>query len=601
MEIKKTLIITGIISLMFFILVLNINLVIPQEEFPAFNVCCEKTKSGAWCQNTKEDQCDTSFRKTPTSCDATSYCKLGICVDSAEGLCMDNTPQKVCEISKGTWIDDEKEEIPQCNLGCCIIGNQASFVTQTRCKRLSSVYGLETNFRTDILDEASCILTAYSTDIGACVIETDSGRTCKMTTRGDCTSGTGNSTSGTGTDFFEDFLCSSDELATECGPTKETICVEGREEVYFKDSCGNYANIYDANKIYSNDPSYWQKIVSKNQSCSSNSKTGNAGSASCGNCNYLSGSICKGGKATFGDLACKDLNCYDTQNGKDFKNGESWCIYQSDVGEGQDTVGSRHFRHVCIQGEETIEACADFRNEVCIEERLGTTNGNFIEAACRINRWTDCIDQLDQEDCENIDRRDCYWVEGVYYDGSGSRSSKDQNIDGAGTPIVNENLASDTTSGKENFGILNSRGTNKKDDGFFSGLFGGDDEDSGEIVRSGICLPNSPPGLEFWQEGNAGSICSLGNSRQTVHYEEGFFGSKECVENCDVLTGEWVTGLNRVCTSMGDCGSFSNIAGRETDDGILVKDNGRIRKISQGVAESAATEEDEGLFGGLFG
>jgi len=84
MKLNKTIIITGIISLMFFILALNVSLVIPQDQFPAFNVCCEKTKSGAWCQNTQEDQCDTSFRKTPTSCDATSYCKLGICVDSAE-------------------------------------------------------------------------------------------------------------------------------------------------------------------------------------------------------------------------------------------------------------------------------------------------------------------------------------------------------------------------------------------------------------------------------------------------------------------------------------------------------------------------------------
>ena len=52
---------------------------------------------------------------------------------------------------------------------------------------------------------------------------------------------------------------------------------------------------------------------------------------------------------------------------------------------------------------------------------------------------------------------------------------------------------------------------------------------------------------------------------------------------------------------IGDCGSFSNIAGRETDDGILVKDNGRLRKISQGIAGDAATKEDEGFFEGLFG
>src|SRR3990167_7856396 len=119
------------------------------------NVCCEKTMSGAWCQNTQEGQCDPAFRKTPTSCEATSFCKPGCCIDSQEGLCMENTPQKVCESSSGTWVDDEECNVPQCNLGCCILGDQASFVTLTRCKKLSSFYGLTTNFRKDINSEDS--------------------------------------------------------------------------------------------------------------------------------------------------------------------------------------------------------------------------------------------------------------------------------------------------------------------------------------------------------------------------------------------------------------------------------------------------------------
>jgi hypothetical protein len=566
------------ISVVFLLLVGSLGFVIAQDS-PDFNVCCEKTINGAWCQNTQEGQCDDGFRKTPTSCDATSYCKLGICVDSAEGICMDNTPQKVCEISKGTWIDDEQEEIPQCNLGCCLIGNQASFVTQTRCKRLSSVYGLETDFRTDIADEQTCILTAYSTDVGACVFEDEGSRTCRMTTRGDCEGGGVQVENGTSSilegEFFEDYLCSADELATECGPTKETICLEGRDEVYFKDSCGNYANIYDANRIYNKDPSYWQKIVAKGDSCSPNSQNGNAGSASCGNCNYLSGSICKDGKATFGDLVCKDLNCYNTQNGENFKNGESWCVYQSDVGDGQDTAGSRHYRHVCIHGEETVEPCADFRGEVCIQDQFGTSNGNFQEAACRVNRWVDCIDQLEQDDCENADKRDCHWVEGVHYDGSQSQTTATQSVEASsfdGQPANNPGnpeLAEKDVEGN-NVGILNG---------------------------GGICLPKFPSGLEHWQEGNAESICSLGNSRQLVKYEEGLFGDPKCKENCEVLTDEWVDNMNNVCVSLGDCGNYVNLAGRETDDGLLVKDNGRIRKIGQGIVN----EGDDGFFGGLFG
>ena len=104
-------------------------------------VCCERDSSGAWCQNSA-GACDPNYRNSSTSCDATSFCKLGCCVDTQEGLCMENTPEKVCE-GNGTWFDDSQcspAVVPQCNLGCCILGDQASFVTQTRCKQLSSFY-----------------------------------------------------------------------------------------------------------------------------------------------------------------------------------------------------------------------------------------------------------------------------------------------------------------------------------------------------------------------------------------------------------------------------------------------------------------------------
>lgn len=539
-----------VISLAFVLLLVSVVVIVYAEEspWPAFNVCCEKTKSGAWCQNVPDGNCDSGFRQTPTSCDATSYCKLGCCVDSGEGLCMENTPQKVCEVSSGTWLEDENCQVPQCSLGCCVIGDQASFVTLTRCKRLSSLYGLQTNYRTDLENEAACILTAYSSDRGACVFEEGGSKTCKMTTRGECQGvNRGNSSSDGDKEFFENYLCSADELATECGPTTQTTCLQGKHEVYFKDSCGNPANIYDANRIYTKDPGYWNKIVPKSESCSPSSNDGNAGSRTCGNCDYLSGSICKKGNAAYGDLACKDLNCYNTKNGNNYRNGESWCIYQSNVGKGQDTVGSRHYRHICIHGEEIIEPCADFRNEVCYQDVFDTSKGNFNEAACRPNRWSDCIDQLEKDDCENTDKRDCYWVKGVHYDGSSSQTSADQKVEGTTSAGVSSNLAEEDPE-KENFGVIN---------------------------EGGICLPEYPPGLEFWQESNAGSICGLGNSRQTVHFTDDFFGDRECEENCDILSGSWVNSMNGVCLSLGDCGNYQNILGVFTDDGIVVKDNGK--------------------------
>jgi hypothetical protein len=377
--------------------------------------CCEKTVYGAWCQNAHEEECDAGYRKTPTSCEATSFCKLGCCYDSSEGLCMENTPQRVCDESEGTWSEDKECGIPQCQLGCCVLGTQASYVTLTRCKKLSSFYGLLTDFRPEIGSEIQCISLASLSDEGACVFEADYVKTCKFTTRQKCNSikegmQIGNIT-GTVTGnvtFYKNLLCSAEELGTNCGPTKETICVEGKEEVYFIDSCGNVANIYDASKV--DDKAYWREKVKKEDSC--NSGSANINSKTCGNCNYFEGSICgkykrAGTRPTYGNYICKGLNCKDTSDGP-HKHGESWCS----TDENEDSVGSRYFRHLCMNNEEIVEPCADFRQERCIEDFIETSKGKFSQAACRVNRWQDCYSQKEQIDCENTDKRDCKWLGG---------------------------------------------------------------------------------------------------------------------------------------------------------------------------------------------
>jgi len=537
---------------------------------PQLNFCCEKTNNGAWCQNTLEENCDTSvnsltnqpYRKTATSCQSTSFCKQGCCVDSDEGLCMENTPQIVCDESSGTWNSDKECNIPQCNSGCCILGDQASFVTLTRCKKLSGFFGLETNFQLNIKNEATCILTAHLQDKGACVFELENQRTCRFTTRKECSNLHGpNVTSGV--EFHKDFLCSADELATNCGPTTETMCIEGKDEVYFKDSCGNQANIYDSNKIYSKSASYWQKIIPKEESCKANSNNGNAGSESCGNCNYFKGSICSKGNANYGENICTDLNCYDTKNGNNYNNGESWCVYQANVGLGRDVVGSRHFRHVCINGEEIIEPCADFRTEVCIEEKIETSEGDFKEAACRVNRWRDCIDQDEKEDCLNTDKRDCYWLKGMGISGT---------LGEAIASSSQEATSSQTFSG-------GSTG------GFSGGATGRviAQETTGVVTEGkGICLPEVPPGLKFWEGSNANSICNLGSSTCTVKYEKGAvtgFDDKP-IENKECLEPSWTAKMNNVCTSLGDCGAYLNIANEFTYQGAEWKVGGEKRILT---------------------
>ncbi len=360
--------------------------------------CCEKTKDGAWCQNSVQNDCNSAFKKAPTSCEATSYCKLGCCYDSQEGTCMENTPQKVCEQDNGVWSGNAECDIPQCGLGCCLIGDQASFVTQTRCKRLASLYGLEINFRTDLSNEISCIASATSDAKGACVLENEESTTCVFTTKRDCAQIQGNGTP----EFHEDYLCSADTLGTICGPTEKTTCVDGSDEVYFVDSCGNLANVYDASKI--KDKNYWSKIYGKQESCGYGAS--NAKSKSCGNCDYFLGSACK--KATvsqnpaYGSNICADLSC--DFEGKTYQHGESWCA--DSRGITKSLPGSRAFRMVCYNGEVTVEPCADYRQEICLQSDIE----GFRFAACRVNQWQDCAGQTEKKDCENIEKRDCAWL-----------------------------------------------------------------------------------------------------------------------------------------------------------------------------------------------
>lgn len=469
--------------------------------------CCEKTTDGAWCQNADESKCDGGYRAVPTSCEATSYCSLGCCYDSQEGTCMENTPEVICNNNGGIFSPDSAQcDIPQCTLGCCLMGDQAAFVTQTRCKRLSALYGLEIDFRTEIQNELTCIASARPDIEGACVFEEDFERTCKRTKKSECQEMGADSENST-IKFYEEKLCSDDKLGTNCGPTTRTTCVEDDDAVYFLDSCGNLANVYDAEKI--NDKNYWADIYSKAESC--NPLNSNADSPTCGNCDYYLGSTCRTYqrgvdevRPEIGDNICRDLGC--EYEGQTYEHGETWCAQASGTSvivEGvevnptpqsilsENLPGSRYFRLVCYDGEVTVEPCADFRQEYCLQTEV---NG-FSSAACVANKWQDCTSQTDPEECENRDQRDCKWVEA--YDKQG-------------------------------------------------------------------CIPLYAPGFDFWNpESEANSICNLLTGTCKVIFEEKILEDEECVDNCECLEDDAEEKANYACSSLGDCGVKQNYLGVE--------------------------------------
>lgn len=462
-------------------------------------VCCEKTKAGMFCQNVPAEECASGSTQAPTSCESTSYCKSGTCFNSNQGTCLDNTPEIVCNANNGIWSENPPA---QCSLGCCILGDQAAFVTLTRCKFLSSSLGLVTNYNKNINDEIQCVLQVQNQDRGACVYDFEFQRTCKFTTRAQCSLGT-NSTNRVG-EFYKDKLCTAPELGTNCGKSKKTACIPGKDEIYFLDTCGNPANIYDASKIENEE--YWTNVKTKSESCGPG--LSNANSKNCGNCNYLQGSICRASsssnRASYGDSICTDLNCESTSNGNSYKHGESWCVYEDfgTTNKGDGSVGSRFYKHICINGEEVLEQCADFRQEECIEDSIETTVGKFSQAACRVNRWQDCLLQIDKQDCENIDKRDCLW--------------------------------------KEDFQSLN------------------------DSSKKGICITKNPPGLNFWNSEETKSICAQANVKCIVTFEKKLLGSGEqCVSNCECLSEGWQKQRIDLCKSLGDCGPKTNWLGVE--------------------------------------
>ena len=495
-----------VLVLMVFCLVFTLTFVSSAEG------CCEKLNNGAWCQSTTQEECAGSI--IPTSCDSFSPCVLGTCIDEEKGDCTPNTPRSLCEIEGGVWNPLSRSEIPMCQNGCCLFGEYASFSTQTECKQLASVYGVDITFRSDVTSEFSCYALASPDVKGACITtENQTVRNCVLTTKESCIS--------VGGEFSEGFLCTASELATDCAKSEKTICKD--DKVYFTDTCGNLANVYDES-MYSKNPEswdeemedYWTKV--QEPSC-----VLTEGSSSCGDCSYITGSVCKEYKSSnkampnkpkYGDNVCSNLNCYyDTDNdGTDeiYKHGETWCAHSEGVYSGIDTSnqsielnentkekiledffkydipGSRYYRLICMDGEVLVEPCRDFRNEICLQSDMGDLTENFKVAQCQMNSWRDCFNYTQEKDCNKTVF--CNWVPGYRFDGKIVTNGGDRNQD-----------------------------------------------------EQGSCLPSFSPGFDFWEPGGDGdTLCSLGSIQEIVSYETNLFTKRAKFEDTPLcrLSGE---------------------------------------------------------------
>ncbi|QQG38460.1 MAG: hypothetical protein HYS32_02525 [Candidatus Woesearchaeota archaeon] len=293
------------------------------------NFCCEKTTSGEYCQYTSSSNCDNSKGAIPASCSYTDFCAVGCCV--IDGACTANTPKAACEGNGGAWSSQSCSELQQCQTGCCIIGNDYTFTTETKCKKLYAPFPeLQFQFRSDIKTEQVCLNQALAKEEGCCALDSD---TFTYTTRSQCLSLTKNDASK----FSIGRFCSAVPNSI-CKARDHKGCLLGKDDVYYFDSCGN-----------PEEPAL--------------------------DCDYNSGTTC-GQEENSEDFSCISVDCPNSPYGSK-KNGESWCEYDGE--EQTDNVGSRNFRRSCFDGKIIYEECADFRTEVCIE---GTNSLGFSEGKC---------------------------------------------------------------------------------------------------------------------------------------------------------------------------------------------------------------------------
>jgi len=449
-------------------------------------VCCEETNTGNTCQNAVSEECNPDFKVNPSSCEVTEFCESGCCVSPDNGQCSKRTSKRDCEKVGGEFHPAPLCQFKECEKGCCVLGSETEWTTEKNCEFEADSIGLPLIWDGNVQSEIQCLFSAERDKEGACTYESGDETKCIYTTSEDCNI-RHSINSESNPFFYKNSFCSNPELNTVCKKKDHKGCVDGEEDVYWFDSCGN------------------KEDVAKD-------------------CNLYKGTYCrkKGESAS-----CESVNCEKIGR----KNGESWCSYDGIIDSGgRDPVGSRHVKHICYMGTERLDPCADFRNEICVQEDSSIKGKSFSSASCRVNQWRTCMDINREGSAEKITAKceknpDCY------------------------LKTINMH----------------------------------------ESFKFTVCLPNYPPGFEltqnilnddgslneeaYYSSSPADGICSTATKRCTSTWLVGLF-CPGCIDNCDCHTKRFTTEMNDFCVSLGDCGGYINYVGEYTEPGYSVKSGG---------------------------
>lgn len=461
----------ALINILTILSLFSITLIVNTAEAQQ-NVCCERTNSGDYCVYTSQGNCNPNYNIAATTCSQTSFCQLVCCIDTNNGEIFPNVYAASCYNTPNKTMNANDPSCSNIPRGCCQIGNQCNIKTESNCNHLASQYGIQPNFNPNINNEAQCINQCQLQDEGCCILPRN---LCEYTTREECSTAGQENTQGT-SGFYQNTYCSNPRLSCNCEPHARKGCVPNEDDAYWFDSCGNPEEIAE-------------------------------------DCDYVQGTLCRenGGSATCASVNCLDTsdfpkNTHDPNMGGFRKNGESWCVYESPIGTSLDFVGSRHYKHLCVNGEELIEPCRDFREQYCIQGNIQFNEGTYIQASCLDNKYKECVDE-----CRN-------------------KGNKEKNKQCC------ESKSYCTWMGEDNEGL------------------------------GGSCYPSVSPGLKFWpdEEGEIDeevkSVCNKGDTQCTSYWiKNEFTHHKECIKNCECEKKIWVQDMNMLCRSLGDCGAWYNV------------------------------------------
>jgi hypothetical protein len=382
---KSVFMIIILIVSIFYISLFNAKDVNAQETY-----CLEKTNDGRWCVESESlSNLAPSYRYNPNTCDQTSFCKTGCCIDDETGVCAYRSLEKKCDEDEGRFTAEDSLCFQDnvCTKGCCVIGTSFTLKTEKECVLEANNRGYESKWYGGE-SEQQCSEKSRASEKGCCVTGDGLRREdYKYITRENC--------NGPDKEFSYNKYCSQ---------VNPSIC---RSQNQKKCGDGNDENIVNA---------YWYDNCGQPEGVALD-------------CDYPERTIC--GYNENNEISCIPVDCSKNiipdfktlddgaslvpWNKKDKLNGESWCVYEGKTGDANDLVGSRHYVASCINGKFRLEECEEKRKEICIQNSLTQPT----TASCRLNLAPYCMG-CDNEENENVkDKKtcceklgdDCFWFE----------------------------------------------------------------------------------------------------------------------------------------------------------------------------------------------